>query len=66
MTGKDLRCPECGAEARDVHPDAELNPSGEFLPPAKEWGVMWTCRNGHRHISGVRDRDRGFVHMRCR
>ncbi len=61
MTGADLRCPECGAGARDVASDCRLDPpsmeecaaSGELWMPDAWRAVSWTCANGHWHITGT-------------
>lgn len=49
MTGSDLRCPKCGAVARDVAPDFDLSQFGSF--DGGRWGILWTCLNGHQHIT---------------
>ena len=48
MLGKDLRCPKCQAPAKDLSPEFEIE---------QRMAIQWTCENGHRHVSGWRDRN---------
>lgn len=49
VRGKDLKC-ECGAGAKDVAPDVEIEPGS---------AVEWHCANGHLLISGYRPERQG-------
>lgn len=48
MTGADLKCPECGAGAKDVDPNYNLDPVSGLFPTAVQAWTMWHCKNGHR------------------
>lgn len=55
MMGRDLKCVVCGAGAKDVAPDYELDePPDQWLPATNAWAVCWTCDSGHVLITGKR------------
>ena len=62
MKGSDLKCPRCGEGAADVAPDFEMDMSGNGTCITTA-AVLWTCTNGHRHITG--NRGNGVESMSC-
>lgn len=58
MSGGDLKCVKCGAQATDVAHDLDLESFfGQLM------GIEWKCLNGHRQISGVRNPKKGWESM---
>ena len=50
----DLKCEVCGTGARNVAPGMDFGDKS---------AIYWTCRNGHKQISGWRPEIKGLVSM---
>lgn len=49
MTGKDIKCPQCGKGARDVSPDYNFDLARtDHVSRSREAWTMATCDDGHR------------------
>lgn len=62
MTYDDLVCPKCGGKPVDVAPSFFVG-IDDLLPTHLGVAVLWTCPEGHRHITGQRALTGQFEHM---